>query len=311
MTRVVTLKNWCEGETPDKNDLLSWSELIFQRALQIKEPGIDPISQYFVEQWLEAKKEKELVLPIFDRTFSAYGERVQISLLNALISENVFSAAELVDYVRPNGFLHRHLLTLSEVWLGIGLHKLRDQLHSSFECIVKAGEDDSNTIHPAWGAMQRFQTTVDRNRVFNAILSSRIQSAFGLFRDGHAHFSVAAFHRTVQLLGKSWHVHPAQIAYGLLRADSGWSVRDYDQYEAHIKPYANDIRELIQFSAEPRDVRIRQNLPASLDAVSVDILAAFCIGADQDNLFLDFRHIPTASNDLESADALKAAISLA
>lgn len=309
MGRVVTLKNWCEGDTPEKNDVLSWSELIFQRALQIKEPGVDPVSQYFVSQWLSATKAKAFVLPVFERSFSAYGIRTQIALLNSLVSEKVLAHVDLVDYVKSNGPLHRHLLTLPEVWLNMAPHQLRDQLYSSFESIVQAGENEPDVIHPAWDAVQIFKTTDERNRIFDVIFSPKIRSAFGLFSDDRAHFNISCFHHTVRQLGHSWHIHPAQIMCGLLRVDTGWYSRDYDQYEAYVKPYSNDIRELIQFSIEPKDERIRQNLPASSNPISIDILSAFCMGADQNNIFLDSRHVPTAPNDLEAANALSAAVS--
>lgn len=309
MANVLTLKAWCEGDTPEKNDILSWAELIFQRALQIKEPGVDPVSQYFLSQWLGAKKEKALVLPIFERTFSAYGIRTQSALLNSLVAEKVLTYVDLVDHVKSNGSLHRHLLTLPEVWLNMAPHQLRDQLYSSFERIVQAGENEPDVIHPAWNAVQMFKTLEERNIIFNVILNPCIRSAFGLFSNDHAHFSISCFHHIVRKIGQCWHVHPAQIMCGFLRANTAWSSREYNQYEDYVKPYANDIRELIQFSIEPKDECIRQHLPASLNPVSIDILSVFRMGADHNNIFLDSCYTPSAINDLGVSDALSAAVS--
>ena len=307
MSNAVSLKAWSEGLSPEKNDLLSWSNLIFQRALQVKDAEADPISEYFFTQWMASEKEPNLLANTFERTFSAYGVSFQIRLMNALINEGIIQPINLLDKVKSNGLLQCHLLTLPHVWKAMELHQLRDKLHTTFDTIIRFDRDYPQQQHAVWEALSAFKTPKERSYIFKAVIASSMRREFGLLNDDKAYFDVATFHSTVQKLSECWEVAPAQVMYGLLSVGFDTSGRNYERYKDFIEPYANDIRELIQFSTSPRDERIRQNLPESALPVTMDMVFSFAIASNPDNMFLDRHHLPSAEHDPAAAAALGAA----
>lgn len=304
MSHAVSLKEWSEGATPEKDDLLSWSNLVFQRSLQVKNPEADPISEYLFSKWSASAKDSGLTVNTFERTFSQYGVGFQRHVMNTLIEAGVAQAVDFLDKVKSNGLLHRHLLTLPEVWVGMELHQKRDNLYTWFSEIVKFGKDEPEKTHPSWQVIEGFKTAADKRYIFNAVLGQRILDTFGLFKDDAGFFPVATFHDTVKKLSTSWDIHPAQIVYGLMEVDYYKSRTDYDRYSEFLEPYANDIRELIQFNPDPRSKRIGDNLPESTRAATIDLVFAFALSLDPAHIFLDRHHMPEQVHDPEAALAL-------
>lgn len=304
MTHAVSLQEWSQGKTPDKNDFLSWSNLIYQRSNQVEQPGDDAVSQYFFGQWMDAANNSKMIAGTFERTFSAYGASFQIAVMNQLAQEGKLVPYDLLDQVKPDALLYRHLLLRSDVWSSMEPHQFRDKLYSEFHTIVGTGQHHVEAAHPFWAALKAVDTPQNRVVLFEELLKPKFCSAFGLFSDEHSYFDARVFHSAVKKLSDCWGIHPAQIIYGLL-ADP--ARLDYERFNDMLEPYANDIKELIQFCTSPRDERIRSNLLDSPRPVTIDMVFAFALAMDPKNIFLSTSQIPKTQYDPEAADALGAA----
>ena len=307
MSDAVSLKDWSAGTNPDKNDLLSWSNLIYERSLQVKDVESDSVSEYFFSHWLSSEKDPKVLIDTFERTFSVYGGDFQVRLMKTLKESGTLQPIALLDKVKPNGFLQRYLLTDPDVWKGMAPEQLRDKLHTGFDAIIRFGQTNPQAEHAAWSALKMFKTPKERSYIFNAVLASTIRSEFGLFHHHQGQFDITTFHAVVHKMSDCWNIEPAQVMYGLLFIGFNAPVREYDRYKDFIEPYANDIRELIQFSTNPRDENIRQHLPDSVRSATMDMLFSFAFALDSTNLFMDRHHLPSAEHDPEAAHALGAA----
>lgn len=307
MSNAVSLKQWSEGATPEKDDLLSWSNLVFQRSLQVKNPEADPVSEYLFSKWSACAKDPKLTINTFERTFSQYSVGFQRHVMNTLIQAGVAEAVDFLDKVKGNGLLHRHLLTLPEVWAGMELHQQRDNLYTWFSEIVQFGKDDPNKTHPSWNTIKAFKTPKEKRYIFNAVLGEKMLSTFGLFKDHSGYFTTAVFHDTVKKMSECWDIHPAQVVYGLMLVDHYEQRTDYHRFDEFLEPYANDVRELIQFNPDPRSKRMSENLPESSRPATIDLVFAFALSLDPTHVFLDRNHMPKEVHDPEAAQALSSA----
>ena len=308
MRNDITLKDWCEGKTPDCNDLVGWSNLIFQRSLQINEPLNDKVSQYFVVQWMQCAKETSLLASIFERTFSNYPVSTQIALTDRLVEQGQLKGVELLPQTRQYGPLQKYLLTKADVWDAMPDYLLRDYLHHSFESILRP-EYPSSEEHAAWASIERIENSTSRAKVFSDILAPRLRASFGFLNADKKYFDTKLFHGMLSRLGTAWNVHPANFMYALLCLDPA-STRSYDKYSEFIEPYANDIRALIQWSSLPRDERIRNRLPDCDKISTIDGIAALALssGYGLAGLFQDMNRIVIAvEHDEQDVQALGSA----
>lgn len=289
MRNEITLKDWCEGKTPDRNDLFGWSNLIFQRSLQTDDPVNDKVARYFMAQWSLCDKESPLLAALFERTFSHYPSSAQKALADQLMEAGVLNSIDLLSEVRPHGELQKHLLDKPAVWSAMPGYMLHDNLQLAFDGIV-SGLRKGNQEHGAWAPIEGIEEPAERRKVFHDLIVHKLRWAFGFLNDEKPYFETELFHAFLSKLGQSWQIHPANLMYAMLCADPA-SSRDYDRYETFIAPYANDIRALIQWSDLPRDTRIRNRLPESSTIATIDGITALALsgGAGLVSLFQDMK----------------------
>lgn len=311
MYNSVSLKKWSDGTTPNANDLLSWSNFIFERSLQVKNVEDDAVSKYFFTQWMAAEKEPTLLANIFERVFSAYGIKFQVQLLNALTNDKIIQPIELLNNVKGNGELHRYLLTRLDVWKAMELHQLLDNIYNQFDTIAEFGKDYPEKTHPVWDTLQSFKTPSERSHIFETAFAPKIRHGFFRVNDRQCVLDVKEFHPIVQKISNSWNVYPAQLVYCLLynlpNAINNYRAVIPEGYYDCIEPYTNDIRELIQFSMRPNDDALRKKLPDSIKPTTVDPIFALIISSNPENILMDKDNKFLTEYDPEAAAVLGAA----
>ncbi len=305
MRNEITLKEWCDGKTPDRNDLCGWSNLIFQRSLQTDDPINDKVSKYFVAQWSGCQKESPLLAALFERTFSHYPSSVQKALASQLMDQGILNGIDLLSEVRPHGELQKHLLNQPAVWSAMPDYMWRDYLQAAFDGIV-GGLRKEQEEHGVWVPVGRIEKPADRHRIFLDLVYPKLRHAFGFLNEDKPYFEVKLFHTFLSKLADTWQIHPANLMYAMLCSDPS-SFRDYERYKEFISPYANDIQALIQWSDLPRDTRIRSNLPQGDTIATIDGITALALsgGAGLSSLFQDMKKmVITVESDEGIAQSL-------
>lgn len=197
--------------------MVSWSNLIYQRSLQVKSPQEDPVSAYFFSQWLTAEKPKALVAPLFSRTFSEYNLSFQIAVMDKLDKEGAMKPVDLLDHIPRDGLLKRRLIMTPDVWAGMNANQFRDHLHYHFHDVFRLQEQEPNAEHGAWNALGSIKSSKERATLFRDIVGPRIMHEFGFLNDEKKYFGESVFHGVIARISEVWGIHPCQVMYALIR----------------------------------------------------------------------------------------------
>lgn len=293
----MTLKAWSLGGNPEKDDILSWSNLVYERSLQVNNVESDNVSQYFLQHWLLAATPEHAtaISKVFDSAFSKYPLNVRIQILDTLFESDALDLSIFCDNVRPGSLLFKHLLDSDDLWKDMDTKMLttivkRQFCSESFD-LVYSGYTNSlesrSSVKQLFRAIDVFKGSYERKQFFKDVIAPIIISSWALLYNGRTHLQSKELKVLLDGISTAWRIEPVSLVVSLLHELHPRS-ESLDELLKLTVDYAADVQAVLKGSVRIEDQKLLSYLAPSFNIPTVSDFLTLLYGANSVYLFRSF-----------------------